>query len=797
MTRPTASSRIEPLEARIAPALTLAHPLPDLVAGIGKTGATVDLSKMFDAAALHANRTVVQFTTNFDTDTNAAGLQPGIVQIELFDDLTPLTVQNFLSYVNNKIASGNYDDTFFHRSVTNFVLQGGGYESGGAHPHIPTPTPVHNEFDISRSNVRGTITMAKTDVSPHTATSEFFFNVHDNNTGTGDAGNLDLQNGGFTVFGTVIQGLDVIDKIVALPTRAVVGSAGAPVQNYNADPDSNPATPAPAPTRDQLIRITKAEVLPQTAGNAAGITFSVTTQSDLVSAIVSGQTLNLKYKPGAVGVAEVMVKATSGSDTFTDTFTVKVQPNLIAQFSSDGLPTFPVPGDTATVKFQIINNTGGLAKGSVDIRFSLAQEVVGGTGNPIPIIVPFVKTPVGSVLGKAISLASGSAISLSAKIQIPTDLVLDPTKTYRLIAEVTPAASLAANELFTDDNTALNGNRHEVFNRFGKVQPAIAIPARENVPLTLVQDGDRVTFSLTGGGTAELIRDAGGHIDLHLFNTTTKSKLSAKVVKGTGGDGRVKLNDIFFDDALGSAALGLFDADGFIAASGGIVSLALGHLTGPASLTLGALLANPATKAVITLGRVHDYSIESDMPIASLTALEWLDTTGAQGRVLTLGKLAVAGGFQGQLAIVGDAPLTSFTVGGAVKDSTVTAAGNVGAVSLGAIDGSRFFAGVTARPTALADFANARTIASFTIKGIAGVTTDLFQDSQIAAQTIGAITVKGVSGVGAADFGFVADVIKSYNRVGGVRLAKLTDPLKFTPPGQADKVGARYLVTIL
>jgi cyclophilin family peptidyl-prolyl cis-trans isomerase len=138
----------------------------------------------------------------------------GGIDIELLDTVAPLTVANFLNYVND----GDYESTFFHRSVPGFVVQGGGFIfnasdgdffSGGV-SHIPTDPPIVNEFILS--NLRGTIAMAKADGDPDSATSEWFFNLDDN------SGNLDSQNGGFTVFARVLgSGMEVVDAIAALP----------------------------------------------------------------------------------------------------------------------------------------------------------------------------------------------------------------------------------------------------------------------------------------------------------------------------------------------------------------------------------------------------------------------------------------------------------------------------------------------------------------------------------------------------------------------------------------------------
>lgn len=135
----------------------------------------------------------------------------GDIQIELYDDTAPETVANFLNYVN----SGAYTDSFIHRSIPGFVIQGGGFTwdtvNNSGYYNIPTNAPVINEFGAS--NVRGTIAMAKLGGDPNSATSQWFFNLGDNST------NLDSQNGGFTVFGQVIgDGMHIVDQIAGLTT---------------------------------------------------------------------------------------------------------------------------------------------------------------------------------------------------------------------------------------------------------------------------------------------------------------------------------------------------------------------------------------------------------------------------------------------------------------------------------------------------------------------------------------------------------------------------------------------------
>ena len=142
----------------------------------------------------------VKFTTNL-----------GAFTLELDPEAAPKTVANFLGYVK----SGQYPGTTFHRVISKFMIQGGGMTANGAEK--PTKAPVVNEakeaFAKGLKNVRGTVAMARTS-APHSATAQFFVNVVDNPF-------LDYpgQDGfGYCVFGQVVDGMDTVDKIRAVPT---------------------------------------------------------------------------------------------------------------------------------------------------------------------------------------------------------------------------------------------------------------------------------------------------------------------------------------------------------------------------------------------------------------------------------------------------------------------------------------------------------------------------------------------------------------------------------------------------
>ena len=132
----------------------------------------------------------------------------GTIKIELFEDKAPITVKNFLEYVKDK----HYDGLLFHRVISTFMIQGGGMEPGLKEKR--TRAPIKNEHDNGLSNDRGTIAMARTS-DPNRATSQFFINVV-NNAASLDKGRT-VDGVGYCVFGKVIEGMDVVDKIKAVP----------------------------------------------------------------------------------------------------------------------------------------------------------------------------------------------------------------------------------------------------------------------------------------------------------------------------------------------------------------------------------------------------------------------------------------------------------------------------------------------------------------------------------------------------------------------------------------------------
>ena len=133
----------------------------------------------------------------------------GVIKLELDAEKAPKSVENFLNYVK----AGHYDNTVFHRVIDGFMIQGGGFEPGMKQK--PTEAPIVNEANNGLKNVNGSIAMARTN-DPHSATAQFFINVNDNE--FLNHSSPTPQGWGYAVFGKVVDGLDIVEKIKKVKT---------------------------------------------------------------------------------------------------------------------------------------------------------------------------------------------------------------------------------------------------------------------------------------------------------------------------------------------------------------------------------------------------------------------------------------------------------------------------------------------------------------------------------------------------------------------------------------------------
>jgi peptidyl-prolyl cis-trans isomerase A (cyclophilin A) len=177
------------------------------VVGLAVCSAQSDEKPAAPAAAPKGDHPVVTVTTSL-----------GAFELELDAKRAPVTVENFLQYVD----AGFYDGTIFHRVIPGFMIQGGGFD--GSMKQKPTRAPIQNEAANGVKNTTGTIAMARTN-DPNSATAQFFVNLVDN-----EFLNHGSRDFGYAVFGRVSSGMDVVQKIASAPTGSRGGHQNVPLE---------------------------------------------------------------------------------------------------------------------------------------------------------------------------------------------------------------------------------------------------------------------------------------------------------------------------------------------------------------------------------------------------------------------------------------------------------------------------------------------------------------------------------------------------------------------------------------
>jgi len=308
----------------------LNHPVADR-SGLAGTPFTVDVSSAFGMEAIDDQ--VVRFTSQF---TDGVGGPSIVLDMALFSNRTPVSRQNFLNYVTD----GDYINSFIHRSSPGFVIQGGGVRvnAGNALEYVPTDPPIVNEFGVS--NTLGTVSMAKTEGDPNSATSQWFVSLGAN------SANLDAQNGGFTVFGRI--------TISTLGNAQIFGDTSTfPIFNYGSPLDQLPLfyTHTTSLQITELIMFTSVSLVPLPAGEAgedATLTYSVISNNNpsIATASIQAGLLSITPVTGQTGTTLVTVRATdSVGNTVDDSFTVSV--NLTDTFTTWASRTSFSSGESA------------------------------------------------------------------------------------------------------------------------------------------------------------------------------------------------------------------------------------------------------------------------------------------------------------------------------------------------------------------------------------------------------------------------------------------------------------------
>ncbi|MBE9219442.1 peptidylprolyl isomerase [Dolichospermum flos-aquae] len=413
------------------------NPILNVVVNINAPDTTLNLSNYFDDPLTTGK--VARFNL---ANTSTGTIGNGIINVVLFDQTgtgAPLTVQNFQSYVN----TGSYTNSFIHRSIPSFIVQGGGYTyNNSTLTTIPSNAPVQNEFSTQRSNLRGTIAMAKLGNNPNSATNQWFFNLADNSS------NLNNQNGGFTVFGQALGANDLttIDAIAAVRTY----NAGGAFTNL-------PLTQA-AISDTNFIRFSSITVTQEDE-----LRFSIVNNSKptLVTPSISNKQLFLDYLPNQTGISQITVRATNLFGEFIDyQFTATVLPTITlalspTRVSEDGtnnlIYTFSRNGDLSaalTANYKVAGtatfntdytriSTGNFTATSGTITFAANASTATLT------IDPTADTIVENDETVALTLAAGTGYTIGTTTAVTGTIVNDDV----------PVINLSANQTIVEGNS--------------------------------------------------------------------------------------------------------------------------------------------------------------------------------------------------------------------------------------------------------------------------------------------------------------------------------------------------------
>ena len=390
------------------------NPILNVVVNINAPDTTLNLSNYFDDPLTTGK------VARFNLATTSTGtIGNGIINVVLFDQTgtgAPLTVQNFQSYVN----TGSYTNSFIHRSIPGFIVQGGGYTyNNSTLGTIPSNAPVQNEFSTQRSNLRGTIAMAKLGNNPNSATNQWFFNLADNSS------NLNNQNGGFTVFGQALGASDLttIDAIAAVRTY----NAGGAFTNL-------PLTQA-AISDTNFIRFSSITVTQEDE-----LRFSIVNNSKptLVTPSISNKQLFLDYLPNQTGSSQITVRATNLFGEFID-----------YQFTATVLPTITLALSPTSVSEDGTNNLIYTFSRNGDLSAALtANYSVAGTAT---FNTDYTRIGTGNFT------ATSGTITFAAGASTAT-LTIDPTADTIVENDETVALTLAAGTGYTiGTTTAVTG----------------------------------------------------------------------------------------------------------------------------------------------------------------------------------------------------------------------------------------------------------------------------------------------------------------------------------------------------
>jgi cyclophilin family peptidyl-prolyl cis-trans isomerase len=744
---------------------------------------SIDLSNDFNDSTLTTpGGTIVEFRTTV-----------GNVDVQLTDSATPLTVANFLSYV----SSGAYSNTFFHRSVvlsTNAggtpaapsdIVQGGGYSLvNNAAQHISTAPPIADEYTKNlQGDIVGTLAMAKTSEAD-SASSEFFFNVHDNSSAL-DTPTTD-SNGvmtAYTVFGTVLgNGMNVVGTIAALPTSSV-GSSLTTVPVVNVSP-ANVAKASIFP--NNLVYIQSVSVIPNFTYSA------VSDNPQLVNPVVKGSSLSFQYAPGQTGTADITVTATAADGTSsTQTFGITVPNTTTPAASIVANPdSQTIAGGTTTILNPLANDTDSLA--AIDpSTIAIFSQPAHGVASVNTATGTISYTPTAGYTGPdtvlytvgdtANNTSTATTISLDVATQVTIGTgghhELDYTQPNGAVGRLTVTDGTAIVTFSSSQVTVVNNTnsvsatgtgatisnititddagKQAILNMSGSGVATIGSISSTGSLNAIIAPHAQLTGALSVGGLGELVLAStnaalltigqGVPLTTLLINAATDTSVAATSALTIRS--KQWLNSDGLDDTITAASINQLTVAGEFA--DGLV------LTGPAGLqkttiggniTGGAWTIDGPVTTLIAKSAAATWSLTSTDAITSLTFRG--DLAGSISAT-TIGTLTVAGAMHdnsitSSAAIANGWQIGKVTVHGAITNSSIIANGSIGFVRSASLSGSQIYSGVTSTdtiskilPSLLANFAQPSAITAVEVSGT-------FSNSLIAAPLVKTLHVGAI-----------------------------------------------------
>ncbi len=672
----------------------------------------------------------------------------GTITVALTDAATPLTVANFLSYV----SSGAYTDTIFHRAAyiastsgPNDIIQGGGYVvSGQSFVHIPTKSPVQDEYTTELyGDVAGTLAMAKTS-SANSATSEWYFNVNNNtslDTPTTDSSGTTTS---YTVFGKVLTGMNVIDEIASLPTYNVSTTlTTVPVVGLNANEVKAkfPITAANLVYTDSIT-------------SEPGTNYTVTSSNPaLVTPVVTNGVLSFTYASGLSGTANITVEAKNLDGTNASTTFAVTVPNAAAPSEGPTVAAVTAPDVIAGTSgtFSVLTNATDSVAALNASSVAIVTQPLHGTATVNSSTGFVTYTPASGYTGAdtLTYTVTDTAGTVSSPATVTLDVVAKPVT-------VTIGTKTARSLVFTQPNGVIGTL---------KVTGGTALITFASSVVTTDTTNTVVTASGAGATIASIaITDSSPAASLTL-TVTNGSAVSIGSITDTG---RVSLLGLPNATLLGDAS---FASIGRLVLAGAIDS----------TLTLG-----DAASTTVLISNATDTSLIDTGSIASITSSEWLNNNGGYYTVSTprLGRLVVTSTFADSLNVTSaSSSLAAASVGqvsapwtvagaigragfgSAVSTWSLVANGSIGTLdiasgltsnisagSIGTVDISGATTGSTINTTATEPrigrlvFGGAVSSSYVTVASngsIGSVTALSFTNSNVSAGSIGAVLVAG------------------------------------------------------